>query len=72
MLDHSEIALRFGKKLAVADRYKSPSEIHSEAMMLAYHRGIADENIDHFVRLFTCAYCFHCPERLTPTFSGHA
>jgi hypothetical protein len=72
MIDYSEIALRFGKRLALADGYMSPSKISDQAMMLAHHKGIADEDIDHFVRLFTCSYCFHVPERFSPAWSGHA
>jgi hypothetical protein len=69
-MNATEIALHSGRQLAQRDHYMSSDEIHSEAMMLAHHKGIADEDVDRFVRLFTCAYCFHCPMRFTPTLVG--
>jgi hypothetical protein len=72
MIDHStEIALCFGKKLAEADRYKSSSEIHDEAMRFAYHRGVDASELERFCLLVGHNYAF-CNPLLVPTIRGHA
>jgi hypothetical protein len=51
MIDHNatEIALRFGRKLAEADRYLAYYEVHDEAMRAAYHHGVLDSELGRFL-----------------------
>jgi hypothetical protein len=73
MIDHNatEIALRFGRKLAEADRYLAYYEVHDEAMRAAYHHGVLDSELGRFCLLVSHNYAF-CNPLLVPTIRGHA